>query len=256
MLAAERHSKIVDIVNRAGVVSVEELSQQLQVSAMTIRRDLDKLNRMGRLDRCHGGAVPLSAIRSEENYDQKMVSNHDAKMNIARICANFIKPGDSVFLDSGTTTFEIAMLIKETQDITIITNDVKIACALLSSPAKIILCGGIAQNVTGTVLGQMAEDMLRNFRVTTSFIGTSCVDEEFNITTPTLEKSFLKRAAIEIANTAYLAVDASKFYHHALVRITNMSSFTGVVTDKVFSAGERKTLKSKNIEIIETHKYF
>ena len=109
MLAAERQSKIIEMTERKGSVQVEELASELKVSAMTIRRDLVKLQEEGKLERCHGGAV----AKQEENYAQKQTSNKTEKEKIAGMCASFVAEGDIIFLDAGTTTYEIAKRIKE-----------------------------------------------------------------------------------------------------------------------------------------------
>ena len=108
MLAAERQSKIIEMTERKGSVQVEELASELKVSAMTIRRDLVKLQEEGKLERCHGGAV----AKQEENYAQKQTSNKTEKEKIAGMCASFVAEGDIIFLDAGTTTYEIAKRIK------------------------------------------------------------------------------------------------------------------------------------------------
>lgn len=251
MLPAERQIKIINIVNEQGAVSVEDLAETLAVSPMTIRRDLEKLGRSGLLSRTHGGAVPVGFISNEENYDQKTVYNKKAKADIAKVGAGLINEGDSIFLDAGTTTYEIGLLLKDYTSLTVVTNDLKIALSLLDTQVKLILCGGTVQNVTGSTLGHLAEEVLNNIKVNKSFIGTSCINEGFDLMTPTLEKAFIKRAGINIASKSYLLADDNKFYHQALFKVVNLSKFTGIITNKQFSEHEMQSLATLDIEIIK-----
>ena len=250
MLATERQTKIIEALGDSMFVSVEDLAKRLDVSAMTIRRDLDMLDRTGRLSRCHGGAVRMGVIREEEAYSEKRVCNLEAKRRIARACARLVAPGDIVYLDAGTTTYEIAAEIRDIGNLTVVTNDLAIAGALLGSAATLIAIGGVVQKETGSMIGRFAEDMLARLRATVAFIGTSSVDANFNLTSPTVEKSAIKNTAIEIAERAYLVADGSKFYKTALVKVVGLSRFAGVITDKAFSREEAGILGDMGIEAI------
>ena len=155
MLAAERQSKIIEMTERKGSVQVEELASELKVSAMTIRRDLVKLQEEGKLERCHGGAV----AKQEENYAQKQTSNKTEKEKIAGMCASFVAEGDIIFLDAGTTTYEIAKRIKGIKNTLIVTNDLEIARLLEDGEPELFICGGRVQKSTGSMFGRYAADM-------------------------------------------------------------------------------------------------
>ena len=156
MLAAERQSKIIEMTERKGSVQVEELASELKVSAMTIRRDLVKLQEEGKLERCHGGAV----AKQEENYAQKQTSNKTEKEKIAGMCASFVAEGDIIFLDAGTTTYEIAKRIKGIKNTLIVTNDLEIARLLEDGEPELFICGGRVQKSTGSMFGRYAAEML------------------------------------------------------------------------------------------------
>ena len=152
MLAAERQSKIIEMTERKGSVQVEELASELKVSAMTIRRDLVKLQEEGKLERCHGGAV----AKQEENYAQKQTSNKTEKEKIAGMCASFVAEGDIIFLDAGTTTYEIAKRIKGIKNTLIVTNDLEIARLLEDGEPELFICGGRVQKSTGSMFDRYA----------------------------------------------------------------------------------------------------
>lgn len=250
MLAEQRHTMILKMVNSSGAISISELADTLNVSAMTVRRDLAKLDDMGLLERTHGGAVPLHVLHGEEAYDAKVTLNHEAKKRIAAAAIKLIKEGDTVYLDAGTTTHEMARLMKGMKNMTVVTNDLRIACHLLDSEVKLIISGGDVDSVTGSTLGFLSEETLKQLRVDVSFLGASSIDDDFNLLTPSKEKASFKRATLNLANKAYLVVDESKFHSQALYKIMNASYFTAVITNKQFSENEKKVIGSKGIEVV------
>ncbi len=246
MLAAERQSKIVELVQRKGSVQVEELAQDLNVSSMTIRRDLVKLQKEDVLRRCHGGAV----AKQEVTYADKQTSCMDAKRHLADICASFVEKGETVFLDAGTTTFEIARLIKDIPEIMIVTNDLEIAQMLKNSEAELFICGGHVQKSTGSMFGHYATQMLEDFKFDIGFFGAASINEEFEVMTPTIDKMWLKRHTPKQCRKSYLVVDQSKFGRQAMSRINHLGDYTGVVTDKEFSEKEQEKLEKLHAVII------
>lgn len=246
MLAAERQSKIVELVHRQGSVQVEELAQELKVSSMTIRRDLLKLQNEDVLLRCHGGAV----AKQEVTYEDKQTSCVDAKRRLAGICASFVGRGDTVFLDAGTTTFEIARLIKDTPEIMIVTNDLEIAQLLKNSEAELFICGGHVQKSTGSMFGHYATQMLEDFKFDVGFFGAASINEDFEVMTPTVDKMWLKRKTPKQCRKSYLVVDESKFGRQAMSRINHLGDYTGVVTDKEFDEEETEKLRRLHVAII------
>ena len=247
MLAAERHTKIIEMISETSAVQVEELAKVLDVSLMTIRRDLEKLGREGMIERCHGGAI----IKREVSYTEKRTLQLDEKVKIAEKCAQFVKKGDAVFLDAGTTTYEIAKLIRNISSITIITNDLEIARLLIESNVNLMLCGGNVQKSTGSMVGAFANQMMEDMRIEISFLGAMSIDDQYNVLTPTSNKAVLKRTICKNSNQAYLAVDGSKFGKQALMRINHLSDYIGVVTNKVFSSEEDRKIKQMRINIIK-----
>ena len=239
MLAAERQAMIVELIKENGSVQVDELAKELNVSSMTIRRDLMKLESGNMIERCHGGAV----AKQEVAYETKQTSNKNSKEAIARKCVEFVHPQDSVFLDAGTTTCEIAKLIRDIPDIIIVTNDLEIAQVLKNSDAKVYICGGMVQKETGSLFGRYATEMLKDFRFDVGFFGAASINEEFQVTTPTHEKMWLKRQVPKQCARSYLAVDQSKFGKQSMTWINQLEDYTGVVTDREFLPEEVEGLK-------------
>lgn len=246
MLAAERQAMIVELIRENGSVQVDELARELNVSSMTIRRDLVKLENSNMIERCHGGAV----AKQEVAYEKKQTSNKKSKTAIAGKCVEFVHPGDSVFLDAGTTTCEIAKRICDIPDVIVVTNDLEIAQVLKNSNAKVYICGGMLQKETGSLFGRYATEMLKDFRFDVGFFGAASINEDFQVTTPTHEKMWLKRQVPKQCARSYLAVDQSKFGKQSMTWINQLEDYTGVITDRQFTPEEIEVLEVRGVRII------
>ncbi len=246
MLAAERQSKIVELVQQQGSVQVDKLAQEMNVSAMTIRRDLEKLQKNDVLERCHGGAV----VKQEVTYADKQTSHKDVKERLARLCVPLVGEGDTVFFDAGTTTFEIAKLIMDIPDIMIVTNDLEIARLLKDSEAELFICGGHVQKSTGSMFGHYATQMLEDFKFDVGFFGAASINEDFEVMTPTIDKMWLKRQTPRQCRRSYLVVDRSKFGRQAMSKINHLGDYTGIVTDQEFNEEDIEKLERIHARII------
>lgn len=249
MMMAERQIKILNMIQEDGSVQVEELAKELDVSPMTIRRDLEKLQKEGLIERCHGGAVS----KTEVAYADKSVKNHGQKVLIAVKCVEFIREGTTVYLDAGTTTYEIAKRIMDMENMTVITNDLEIALLMKNSKAELILCGGYVQKSTGSTLGYYTTQMIEDFRFDTGFFGAAAISGEYYVLTPTTDKAFLKRQLVKQCRQSFLAVDDSKFYRQGMNRINCLADYTGIITDHEFKEQENAALQKKGVRIISVN---
>jgi len=247
MLMAERQLKILNMIQHNGSVQVDELAEVLQVSTMTIRRDLEKLQQEGVIERCHGGAVS----KTEVSYADKRVKKHDEKERIAAKAMEFIREGDVVYLDAGTTTYEIARRIMHIENMTVVTNDLEIALLMKNSKAELILCGGNVQKSTGSTYGYYATQMMGDFRFDIGFFGAAAIDEEFQVLTPTTDKAFLKRLLVRQSQRSFLTVDGSKFNQQGMNRINSLADYTAVITDYNFNENKKKLIKKMGAAIIK-----
>ncbi len=245
MLSAERLSKIKKIIKDRGSVQVDELERELNVSSMTIRRDLIKLQEEGMIERCHGGAIAKQEIK----YATKQIINKDTKIKLAKTCASLVLPGNTVFLDAGTTTYEIAKLIKDIPNLLVVTNDLEIAMLLKEHPIDLYICGGQIQKETGAIFGEYTNNLLADFYFDIGFFGTASINENLDITTPTIEKMVYKRNAIKQCKYSYLVADQSKFNQQNLVKVNNLCDYTGIITNYQFSTDQKDVLNKNNIEI-------
>ena len=231
-----RKKRIIEELSVKGKVDILDLVKLLDVSAMTIRRDLDELEKQKKLIRTHGGAAIPEAIIAEQSYIQKISEAHPQKMEIAEIAIGLVKDGMTVFLDSGTTNFEIAKRLKQRENLTIVTNDIKIAAELMDSKVVVIMLGGKIQNGVGAVFGSYAENMLKEIHVDILFLGAHAVHPTLGITSATLEKASIKRMMINSSEVVYLVVDAQKFGKKAFAKIASIDSVTAIITDQTLPA--------------------
>lgn len=252
MLSGQRIDSIHNFILKTKSATIEELSKAYDVSHMTIRRDLDKImKRDSNVKRCHGGAMLVTEVSLEEGFESKKVTNIDAKLDIVKRAFDLINDNDTIYLDAGTTVFELAKLILESDlKLTIITNDLETAKILINSSSEVIVTGGNIQKSTGCMFGSFAEEMLRNVKIKIAFMGATSINEKFEVLTPSIEKRTMKSQIIGDAMSSYLLVDDSKFNRYSTYVIYSLKDFTGVITNKEFGKNERRIIKEENISIM------
>ncbi len=251
MLQEERLENIFGYIKQKKFVTVEELAQKMVVSPMTIRRDLNNLCEQGRVERCHGGAQLPQSLISEMDFNTKQAQNQEAKQEIARKALGFIRERDTIYLDSGTTTCELAKLLCDYhKPISVVTNDLNVAMILSDSEVDLTIVGGNVQKKTRSIFGHASEQFLKQFRFSKVFLGGSSVGNQFDLFSPTYDKAYLKKFIMDLANQSYLLVDSSKFYRQSMCLIENISRFSAVITDKRFDEKEMERITELNIHVI------
>ncbi len=233
MLTAERMSEIFILLQKNGAVRVDELAVRFNVSEMTIRRDLEKLERDGHLVRCHGGAVRKMEFTRDQGFDNKVSLNMDAKIKIAKYCfEQYIQENMVLYLDAGSTVLELAKLLPAVPGLTVVTNDVMIAGALVNSNIDVFILGGNLQRSLGCIHGHIAENQLENYRVDMAFVSSLCVDDAFDVFATTEDKIFFRKKVLTCARQTFMLLDASKFNRQSLFKINNLADYSALITDK------------------------
>ena len=251
MLAMERQKRIQTILREKKVVRVDELAKELNVSEMTIRRDLEKCEREGVVERCYGGAVIRSKFVNEVLYPEKSSKNIEAKQKIADYASSMIHDGTAVYLDSGTTVFEVAKRMVRMQDLTVVTNDLTTAMYLINQTSfRIIIIGGSIQNNLCCTHGNLSEQMLSNIKVDISFSGGLAVDENLDLFLLEERKSTFRRLLLKQSRDSYLLLDHSKFMKISLFKVHSTAEYTGVITDREFDDVEKKLADEKGVNLI------
>ena len=212
MLTEERFAKIVKIVNQEGTVTVLELAQAIGISESTIRRDLNQLDKLGRIRKVHGGATAavLMSDGHERNMQEKYSRNIEEKRAIAAYAATLVHPNDFVFLDAGSTTEQMAEYLEENTAF-YVTNGITLAQKLAARGFKTMLLAGRVKASTDAVIGMEAVASLARYHFTRGFFGTNGITVAEGFTTPDLEEAANKRAAMEHCRQCYVLADNSKF---------------------------------------------
>ena len=212
MLTEERFAKIVKMINQEGTVTVLELAQAIGISESTIRRDLNQLDKLGRIRKVHGGAtaVVLMSDGRERNMQEKYSRNIEEKRAIAAYAATLVHANDFVFLDAGSTTEQMAEYLEENTAL-YVTNGITLAQKLAARGFKTMLLAGRVKASTDAVIGMEAVSSLAQYHFTRGFFGTNGITVAEGFTTPDLEEAANKRAAMEHCRQCYVLADNSKF---------------------------------------------
>lgn len=226
-----RRAKILDLLTKDGEVYVQDLAKQLNVTTMTIRRDLDALERDGTVIRTHGGAVLAKAGIIEFSFKRKGEERAAEKRAIAREVAAFVQPGMTVAVDTGTTTLEVAHAIAGIENLTVLTSSLVIASSLYARDnIELMLLGGKARRGSPDLTGWLTEENLKHFRVDIAVIGADGADRD-GVYTNDESVARVTRAMIAAASVAVLALDHSKFLRPAFLNYASWADFDHVVTD-------------------------
>lgn len=202
------------------------------MDASTIRRDLDALVRLGKAERTHGGARPIDGAMSEIPYAVKEGDHRAEKIAIARAAADLVRDGESVILDSGSTTYQVAAALRHRTDLTIITNDLRIGKYVATFPdVRLLVTGGELLGSVFTLVGERSVEFLADYSVDWAFLGADAIDPTAGVTnTNTLEVP-IKRAMIAAAARSAVLADSSKFGHRALTRVAVLGEVDLIITD-------------------------
>ena len=231
MLIADRYERIVELVNERGSIRVSELSGLCEVTEETIRRDLDRLERAGRLLRSHGGAVSLRERQPETPYAEREVMNAGEKQRIAREAVMLIKPGDRIVLDASTTAWYIASHLPD-MPLTVITNSMKVASELSSKERiEVISTGGQLSRRSMSFVGHLAERSLELYHVDKLFLSCKGFHFQHGISESNELQAMVKRKMISIADQVILIADSSKFGLQAFTHVAAASELNVIVTD-------------------------
>ena len=250
MLIEERRQFIVGLAQKNGRVLVEELSESLGISRITIRKDLDHLQNRGVLQRTHGGAVlPGNGALSDPSLQEKEGRHSQEKLRIAAAAANLVQEGQCVLLDSGTTTTAIARALKRFSRLTIITNAVNIAGELSGTDFEVLLTGGSLRKNSFSLVGPLAEDMLHDMHADILFLGVDGFDLEIGLTTPNLMESRVNRAMVKASSIVVAVCDSTKFNRRSLSRIVEVAAIHHVITDNDLPAETAKALQAAGINL-------
>jgi DeoR family transcriptional regulator of aga operon len=245
-----RRDSIARLVRKTGFVRTSELSDRFGVSTVTIRQDIDALSAEGLLQRTYGGAVSQIDGAEDTAFDLRSSANSEAKIRIGRAAARSIKPGETVLLDSGTTTIEIARHLPENAGITIVTPALNIALeAGTKSGVEVLVCGG---RLNPRTLSTTAHEIARSFSEIFAdrlFLATYGVDVEKGLAERSIEIAETKRALIRAAREVTLVCDSSKFGSAGPILISPLNVVRRVITDDRIPPADLAWLRAERIAV-------
>lgn len=231
MTLAERHKAILESLRNSGSVDVGVLSQQLKVSAVTIRKDLDMLEEKKLLYRTHGGAIIADPYIATREVSEKEKLHPELKRRIGQRAVELLSPQDALIIASGTTVQAFARCIPNMK-MTVITSAMNVVMELLDKPdIEIIQLGGIIRHSSASVVSEYAIRMLDNFACNKLFLGVDGIDPEYGLSTTHLQEASLNRMMIHSATKTIVLADSSKFGRRGFSKICDMSDIDHVITD-------------------------
>lgn len=251
MLNEERRATILELLQERGRVEVRDLSRRFGTTEATVRNDLRALQGLGLIKRAHGGAIRLQTVAMDPSLREKARLHADEKRRIGIAAAALIEDGDTIILDSGTTTRQIAINIKHRRGLTVITNGINIATELIGAPGiQVLLLGGTVREGSNSVVGHFTLAMLAQLSADKLFLGADACGDGFGLTTPNLDECAVNQAMIQVAGEKIVVADSSKFGRRSLARIASIFDMDVVVTDVGLAAPIQGELTAHGVKLV------
>lgn len=251
MLANQRRDKILELIREDGQAKVLNLAKIFKVTEVTIRQDLERLEIEDHIVREHGGAYLKDIDHNVRNLSLKNQENLAEKIIIARKAVGFIHDGDTIILDSGSTTTEIAKQISSYKNLTVITNAINISLILgAQTGINLIVTGGEFKAPTLSLTGQKAADFFQNLHVDKLFLATAGIALKSGLTYPGISDICVKRAMIESANEIYLVADSTKIGKNSFASLGALSLIDYLITDSKIKQEDIEWLKTYDVQFI------
>jgi DeoR family transcriptional regulator, aga operon transcriptional repressor len=251
LLIEERRRRIRELLREQGRVTVEALAARFGTSQVTIRADLSTLESAGALTRTHGGALGMED--TDKPLNVKQLQHHAEKQRIAAAAVALIRDGETIILDSGTTTAEIARCIRklEVKSINVITNALNIAALLSDVPSvRLIVPGGTLRRESNSLSGHMAEAALANLQADRLYLGADAVDPEIGVMTPHLGEAELNAKMIRISRQVVVVADSSKLMRRNISLIAKVEQLNMLITDRAAAAQPVAELRQRGVEVL------
>lgn len=248
MPTEDRRKQLLELVRKRGFASLPDLADELRVSPSTVRRDLDHLEETGSAKRTHGGVWYTGPSPKLPHFEQRQQAQWDKKRMIAQVAAELIQDGDTILLDGGSTTYELAQLLVG-RTIQIVTNSLPVASLFTTSANHdVVMLGGYLHLRTGVCLGPYANEMLNQLSVQRAIVSVAGISETglFNSNLLLVET---EQAMMRAADEVIVVADSTKFGHQSLARMCELKNVDKLVVDHEISEVWRKRMRSAGIEL-------
>lgn len=253
VVVEDRRQYILGMLERNGSVSVSELSDHFAISEVSVRKLLISLEKEHLLQRRWGGAVKPTRTMNELTYQTRETTYRSEKMSIAHLAYDSIEDGDSIYLDSGTTTFELAKLIRNgsKRNILVATNGLDHARELIGNTSiNVIMVGGEMRHDVRACSGYFAKDTISQMIFDKGFIGVEHISLEHGLTTPNMREAELKRTIVKSSKKSIILADYSKFWNDSLIQIAPAEKVYQIITDWHISSEEISQYKARGVDIV------
>ncbi len=248
---AERHQHILKKLNEKGFVKVQELSEELKVSFVTIRKDLKALEERNLLFRAHGSASLVNPYINEKPVQDKEKIHVEEKQKIAGVAASLLNENDTIIIASGTTVTEFARHIGQFNALTVLTASLNVSIILTrNAQVETIQLGGVVRKSSASVIGSFAEKMLAEFTCNKLFMGVDGIDLTYGLTTTSAMEASLNKSMIEAAQKVIVLADSSKFGRKGFGRICKLDEVDIIITDKRVDDSFKKALEDQGIQVM------
>lgn len=250
MTKEERHSLILDTLIKHESITVSNLSTLLEVSAVTIRKDLSELERSNRLYRSHGRAILIDPyVNNRSIIEKESLARHEKSL-IGQYATSLITKDDSIIIASGTTVLAMARCIKPNMRLTVISASLKVSELLGAiEDIELIQLGGTLRSSSLSVVGKFAEAPLSDFSCSKLFIGVDGIDLDFGITTTDMRESDLNRAMMRAAQKTIVLADSSKFRRRGFSKIADIEDVDMIITDEHIPDKIASAIEDRGVEL-------
>jgi DeoR/GlpR family transcriptional regulator of sugar metabolism len=249
-LAPQRWDNLRKLIRETGVIRVEDLSRQLGVSLATVRRDLDQLEDSGAIRRVHGGAVSTESRLDEPLFEDKTSLAAREKRGIAEAALKFIEPGDTIYLDGGSTVLELARLLRERSNLTVVTNSLHAAHELSGRGPRLIIIGGELRRLSQTLVGPLTRLILQELHLDKAFMGTIGFGLKEGLTTTEPSEAYTKEVVMGQARQVIVLADSSKAGKVSFARAGGWDKVHVLVTDQELDKNFAKELIKRQIKLV------
>jgi DeoR/GlpR family transcriptional regulator of sugar metabolism len=246
-----RRELLLELLERKGRVMVSEISALAEVSEMTVRRDLEALEREGALKRVHGGAISVVSTSYEPPFGARARRNIAAKERIGRVAGDLLQEGETVILDVGTTPLEVAKSLRGRRKLTVLTPSLRAAEVLAEEPGiRLMMTGGVVRPGERSLVGDYAERAFSELRFDTFVMGVGGIHAEAGLTEFNLDDARVKRGALQSAQRCVVVADSSKLGRIAFALICPLEKVDVVVTEADAAPDELAPLEAADVEVI------
>lgn len=257
MLVEQRYQRIIDLMQSDGSVSVSELKKDLEVSSETVRRDLENMEQQGLIRRTRGGAFlngdpsPISSPQAYTPFGQRELEHTENKLEIAEIAVQFIKEGESIALDSGTTSYELARVIRRRfRNLTVVTNSLAIAIELADAAGiTLILTGGVYRPEEAAFASDMAGLIFSKLSINTFFLTTCGISVEKGVTYQRMDEIIVQEKMMEASEKTIVIADSSKLGVNSLVKMCDINQVSMIITDSAAKSCQMKPFTELGIQV-------